>query len=176
MSAYSDSAAGPNPGRCQGRGSRASWHPVELIAMVLGFMMFWPIGLAILALKMWQRKTGESGDLAGVARTAYARTEGFAQDMARNWGRNGPVWQGRPAAAGTGFGRTGNTAFDDWRASELAKLEEQRRKLVESEREFAEHIDGLRRARDREEFERFMQARGHSARSGDDTLTPHTGA
>ena len=54
---------------------------------------------------------------------------------------------------------TGNTAFDDWRAGELSRLEEERRKLEDAEREFAEHIDQLRRARDREEFDRFMNAR-----------------
>ena len=158
MSGFSNSATDSGSGRCNS--GRARWHPVELIAMILGFMMYWPVGLAILGLKMWQRKTGEPGDLAGVARTAYARTEGFAQDFARQWGGRGRAWPAAASAAGSGFGRTGNSAFDDWRSSELAKLEEQRRKLVEAEREFSDHIDGLRRARDREEFERFMQARG----------------
>ncbi|MGQ3354907.1 MAG: DUF2852 domain-containing protein [Phreatobacter sp.] len=29
------------------------WHPVELAAMIVGFVLFWPIGLAILAWKKW---------------------------------------------------------------------------------------------------------------------------
>jgi len=29
------------------------WHPVELTAMIVGFVLFWPIGLAILAWKKW---------------------------------------------------------------------------------------------------------------------------
>ena len=33
------------------------------------------------------------------------------------------------------------------------------RLLVQAERDFAEHLDKLRRARDREEFERFMNER-----------------
>ena len=59
-------------------------------------------------------------------------------------------------AAGFGMGSTGNRAFDEWRATELARLEEERQKLVAAEREFAEFMENLRHARDREEFERFM--------------------
>jgi len=59
-------------------------------------------------------------------------------------------------ASGFGMGSTGNRAFDEWRATELARLEEERQKLVAAEREFAEFMENLRHARDREEFERFM--------------------
>ncbi|VFU09125.1 conserved protein of unknown function [Methylocella tundrae] len=58
-----------------------------------------------------------------------------------------------------GFGSSGNRAFDEWREGELARLEEERRKLVAAEREFAEFLENLRHARDREEFDRFMQER-----------------
>src|ERR1700716_1230377 len=61
-------------------------------------------------------------------------------------------------ASGFGMGSTGNRAFDEWRATELARLEEERQKLVAAEREFAEFMENLRHARDREEFERFMDA------------------
>ena len=161
--------------RCgyRGRGQRQPWHPVELIAMILGFMIFWPIGLAILALKMWQRKTGEPGDLASMARNAYARSEDWAQNATRGWSSGGSAWarnaastaQGFASGQGFGMGRTGNSAFDDWRASELAKLEEERKRLADAEREFADHIEGLRRSRDREEFDRFMAARSTVTRT-----------
>ena len=65
------------------------------------------------------------------------------------------------------MGSTGNRAFDEWRATELARLEEERQKLVAAEREFAEFMENLRQARDREEFERFMdQHRNQRAPSG----------
>ena len=47
-------------------------------------------------------------------------------------------------------------AFDEWRQAELARLDEERRKLDEAQREFAEYVEAIRRAKDREEFERFM--------------------
>ena len=37
-------------------GSR--WTAFEIIAMVLGFVVFWPIGLAILGYKFWQSRNG----------------------------------------------------------------------------------------------------------------------
>ena len=145
-------------GRC---GGNYRWRPLELMAMVLGFIVFWPIGLAILGFKMWQRRSGYQGDLAtfaqekaDLARNACRSWQGEARDTQRRW-RGG--WQS--GGFGGGMRPTGNTAFDDWRAGELSRLEEERRKLEDAEREFAEHIDQLRRARDREEFDRFMNAR-----------------
>ena len=44
-------------------GCGLGWKPIELVAMILGFIVFWPIGLAILFAKMWQRKHGYSGDI-----------------------------------------------------------------------------------------------------------------
>ena len=54
---------------------------------------------------------------------------------------------------------TGNAAFNEWRTTELARLDEERRKLDEAQREFSEYVDAIRRAKDREEFDRFMAER-----------------
>ncbi|BBU60961.1 hypothetical protein MSC49_08960 [Methylosinus sp. C49] len=129
------------------------WKPLELLAMVLGFIVFWPIGLAIVLFKVWQRKMGYEGDLFAFAQERAADVQARWKDAT---GQPGPTGGWR----GPGFMRSsGNVAFDDWRESELARLEEERRKLAEAEREFAEHIEELRRARDRAEFESFMRAR-----------------
>lgn len=47
---------------------------------------------------------------------------------------------------------TGNVAFDDYREEVLRKLEEEREA-------FDEYLRDLRRAKDREEFESFLEAR-----------------
>ncbi|MBY6240847.1 DUF2852 domain-containing protein [Methylosinus sp. Sm6] len=150
----SPSGAGFDPherfGGC-GRGFK----PVELFAIILGFIVFWPIGLAILLFKVWQRKFGYEGDV-------FAFAQERAADLQARW-REATGQSRSEGWRGPGFMRSsGNVAFDDWRESELARLEEERRKLAEAEREFAEHIEELRRARDREEFESFMRARGRS--------------
>jgi biopolymer transport protein ExbB/TolQ len=120
------------------------WRPFELAALVIGFAMWWPLGLAVIALKIAQRRGYAVEGLYARAQDAFSRARPFAQGP-RQW---------QPFAAGTG-----NSAFDDWRNAELAKLEEERRKLDAAHKAFADHLDNLRRARDREEFESFMAAR-----------------
>ena len=58
--------------------------------------------------------------------------------------------------------RTGNVAFDDWREKELERLVEERRKLDEMLEEFDDYARELRRAKDQEEFDRFMSDRARS--------------
>ena len=122
----------------------ARWTPIELLAMILGFVVFWPIGLAVLAFKFWQRKSGYQGDLGTAAQEKW-------QDARSAF--SGP-WGARAS-----WRSSGNLAFDEWRAAEIARLEEERRKLEEAHREFAAFVENIRRAKDREEFERFMNER-----------------
>src|SRR5580700_3335102 len=35
-----------------------TWHPGWIVLMVLGFIFWWPVGLAILAFTLWSRKMG----------------------------------------------------------------------------------------------------------------------
>ena len=58
-----------------------------------------------------------------------------------------------------GFAGSGNAAFDEYRRRELERLEEERRRLVEEAKAFAEFVEELKRAKDREEFDAFMQKR-----------------
>jgi Protein of unknown function (DUF2852) len=141
------------------------WKPVEILAMVLGFIVYWPIGLAVLAWKFWQKKSGYPGDIISFGREKWEKWASWV-NWARGsggWGFAGNNW----AASGSGMASTGNRAFDEWRTTELARLEEERRKLVAAEREFAEFMENLRHARDREEFVRFMdEHRNRQAPSG----------
>jgi hypothetical protein len=135
-------------GRPRGCGA-SRWTGFELIAMILGFIVFWPIGLAILAYKFWQRKNGGE-DLQSFALGKWR--EARSAMASGPWSQGAPWSGGRPSSSG-------NAAFDDWKAAELARLEQERRRLEEAHREFAEYLDNVRKAKDREEFERFMNAR-----------------
>ena len=55
-------------------------------------------------------------------------------------------------------------AFDDWRAKELERIEEERRKLDEMREQFDDYLRELRRAKDQEEFDRFMAERKASGK------------
>ena len=122
---------------------RPAWTPATIALMVIGFMVFWPLGFAMLAYILW-------GD----------RLDDFKGEVNRKTDR---MFAGcrrtRHNGFNRGFDRTGNVAFDDWREKELERLAEERRKLDEMRGEFDEYARELRRAKDQEEFDRFMNAR-----------------
>ena len=123
---------------------RPAWTPATIAMMVIGFMLYWPLGLAMIAYILW----GE-------------RLEVFRKDVNRSTDR---IFSGLSRSRGMPFaaaaaGRTGNVAFDDWREKELARLDEERQKLHEASAEFEAYARELRRAKDSEEFERFMARR-----------------
>jgi hypothetical protein len=123
---------------------RPDWTPATIALMVLGFVVFWPLGLAMLAYIIF-------GDrLKGFKRDANATVDGVFSSVKRGCARGG--------FRGPQF-RTGNVAFDDWRDAELARLEEERRKLDEMREEFDDYVRELRRAKDQDEFDRFMRDR-----------------
>ncbi len=139
---------------------RPAWTPATIALMVVGFMVFWPLSFAMLAYIIW-------GDrLDGFKRDVNRATDGIfagcrrGSDRAARWGNGG----GRAA-------RTGNVAFDDWRDKELDRLAEERRKLDEAIAEFDDYARELRRAKDQEEFDRFMASRNRPAETGQ-TQTP----
>jgi hypothetical protein len=132
--------------------------------MVIGFVVFWPLGLAMLAYIIW-------GDrLDGFKRDVNRATDGIfagcrrGADRAQRWG-NGRT-------SGRHYGSTGNVAFDDWREKELERLAEERRRLDETLAEFDEYARELRRAKDQDEFDRFMANRSRTTPARTDNAKP----
>jgi hypothetical protein len=120
---------------------KPEWSPVTIALMVLGFIVFWPLGLAMLAYILWGEYFGGSSEKA----ESWVRKQ---KDWARNRRHRHGNWQ-----------MSGNAAFDDYRSEQLKRLEEERRRLDEEVREFQDYMHNLRKARDREEFDRFMRDR-----------------
>jgi hypothetical protein len=116
---------------------------------VLGFALWWPIGLAALAFFLWSRTMG-----CGHHRRMHDWHERGVEEFCSfaGWRR------GHRRAAPS----TGNRAFDDYRAETLRRLED-------DQKQFAEFLDHLRRAKDQAEFEQFMADR---ATRRDDRETP----
>ncbi len=121
---------------------RPGWTPVTIGLMVLGFVAFWPLGLAMLAYILW-------GD----------RFQGMMRDARDQWQASPLKGAMNQMNTGAAYGHTGNVAFDDYRAAEIKRLEEERAKLDRMRDEFDEFLTDLRRAKDQEEFDRFMSAR-----------------
>lgn len=116
--------------------------PAWIALMVLGFVVFWPVGLALLAYLIWSGRMGCRHE-RGAGRWQF---EDRARDFAgRHWGRV----RLRPS---------GNSAFDEYREATLRRLEEEHE-------EFKTFLDQLRHARDKAEFDQFMTERRRQADS-----------
>jgi hypothetical protein len=107
--------------------------PAWIALVVLGFIVWWPLGLATLAYVIGSGRMG-----------CWSH---------RNAGR----WHqpdGAPFAAGWWKDQrsSGNRAFDEYRAETLRRLEEE-------QREFREFLERLRAAKDKAEFDQFMAER-----------------
>jgi len=117
---------------------RPAWTPATIALMVVGFMLFWPLGLAMLAYILWGDRLPE------FKRGVNRKTDGLFANCRK---------------ASRSYSMTGNVAFDEWRQKELERLEEERRRLDAMRDEFDEYARELRRAKDQEEFDRFMRER-----------------
>lgn len=131
---------------------RPDWTPATIALMVLGFVVFWPLGLAMLAYiifgdRLRNFKKDANDNLDGMFASCRSKFRG---------GRRSKFRGGRGHAFRS---TTGNVAFDDWRDAELARLDEERRKLDEMREQFDAYSRELRRAKDQEEFDRFMRER-----------------
>lgn len=150
----------PNAAPAGEYSARPRWRFLEVAAIVVGFMLSWVVGLTLLLVKLWRNRQGYGTDMITAARGAFEENVMKRwPEMTRGWGCRP---QRAPAARDWGFAAfrsSGNSAFDEWREGELARLEEERRKLEAAEREFTDYIESLRRAKDRDEFERFMRDR-----------------
>jgi len=126
---------------------RPAWTPATIAMMIIGFMIFWPLGLAVIAYILWGDRLDQFKSEVNRATDGFAN--GFSGRCSRN-ARRANSWHRAPS---------GNVAFDDWREAELQRLDEERQKLDEMRREFEEYSRELRRAKDQQDFDRFMNDR-----------------
>ena len=106
--------------------------PAWITAMILGFILWWPIGLGVLAYLIW------SGRMGCGNRTQW---KNYLATEARRFGGGMST-----------FRSTGNRAFDDYREETLRRLEEEAN-------EFQAFLQRLRHAKDKAEFDQFMAER-----------------
>jgi len=100
-----------------------------IAAMVLGFVFFWPIGLAFLAYMIWSKRM-------------------FDKSCSRrgSWTKHGM----------SAMRTTGNSAFDAYKTETLRRLEQE-------QHEFESFLERLREAKDKAEFDQFMEDRARQA-------------
>ncbi|MCP3970978.1 MAG: DUF2852 domain-containing protein [Rhodobacteraceae bacterium] len=101
-----------------------------IAAMVLGFVVFWPVGLALLAYMIWGKQ---------MFKGACAHRRNAHHAMARHR-----------------FTTSGNAAFDSYKAETLRRLEDE-------QDAFEAFLQRLREAKDKAEFDDFMDERAKAA-------------
>ncbi len=124
--------------------------PAWIALTVLGFMAWWPLGLAVLAFSI------------GSGRMGCRSPRDFAQwqDRGRDAFRSafGDRWS-------RGFSSSGNAAFDEYRQETLRRLEEE-------QRDFRSFLERLRQAKDKAEFDQFMADRRSRAAGSSEPSEP----
>ena len=107
--------------------------PAWIALMLLGFIYWWPVGLATLAF------------LIGSGRMSSWKSVGMSR-----W--HGGMDQMRTAGTWWQPSRSGNQAFDEYRTETLRRLEDE-------QHEFQDFLRRLRQAKDKAEFDQFMAER-----------------
>ena len=123
--------------------------PIWIAAMVMGFIVFWPLGLAILAYTVGSRRWGRRGMGSGQWHNTAATPQPAGAGAWGKWGDWPTPWNQaqRPPAP-----PSGNAAFDEYRSETLRRLEDE-------QKEFVDYLERLRRAKDKAEFDQFMADR-----------------
>jgi hypothetical protein len=117
--------------------------PAWVALIVLSFIVFWPLGLAILIFTIWSGRMACGHHHYGHWENKMERMQA-KMDRLRDRMHGGGFW-GQPPSSG-------NRAFDEYRSETLKRLEEE-------QREFREFLDRLRFAKDKTEFDQFMAER-----------------
>ena len=120
---------------------RKAW----IAAMVLGFIIFWPVGLALLAYMIWGKQMFSKS-------CGPRRDDGDGRVHDQHWGRH--------ASRAT----SGNTAFDSYKAEALRRLEEE-------QEAFEAFLQRLRNSKDKSEFDTFMDERARANQATDAATT-----
>lgn len=121
--------------------------PAWIVLMILGFVFFWPVGLAILAYMIMSGRMGCNH---------YGRNNAMHDEWhahKRKWAEK--VRQRCMNHRNTGHS-SGNAAFDAYKTETLKRLEDE-------QQEFTGFLDRLRQSKDKAEFDQFMAERRNSS-------------
>lgn len=129
--------------------------PAWIGATVLGFIAAWPVGVGLLGWSLWtgkfKRNTFNEGNP-----TMFCRSARKSRHDART------VFQ-------TAFRSSGNTAFDSYKTETL-------KRLLSEQEAFEAFLGRLREAKDKQEFDRFMEERATQVNQPADEAEVETSA
>jgi len=125
--------------RCRQHGSNrcGNWSAINIAAMILGFVVFWPVGLLIMFSNMSGR---DVKDLPKEIRDLWTGLTG-------SWNRN------------DGFSKSDysdNDVFNEYQQTQYDRIHEIKEEIKARSRSFKEFRANLKRRANEEEFNRFM--------------------
>ena len=123
-----------------------------IVAMILGFVFFWPVGLAILAYMIWSKRMFGRSSSCG----SWGRHSHHHSHSREDWEAMKDTWRNM----GSTMRPTGNAAFDAYKAETIKRLQD-------DQQAFETFLQRLRQAKDKSEFDAFMDDRAKAARAGD---------
>jgi len=117
------------------RGScKGNWSPMNIGAMVVGFVLFWPIGLVLL---YWNIKGRDVRDLPNAVKQQWSRV----------------FTQGKCSAGAS----SDNVVFNEYQQTQYDRIHEIKEEINERNQHFQAFRDEAKRREDQEEFDRFMK-------------------
>ena len=119
---------------------RKAW----IVAMILGFIFAWPVGLGLLAYMIWSKRMFNRN---------CAMKSANMSERGGPWARHG----GGMGFSGP-FRSSGNAAFDAYKSDTI-------RRLQEEQDAFEAFLQRLRDAKDKSEFDSFMSDRAKQAQA-----------
>ncbi|MEZ5454443.1 MAG: DUF2852 domain-containing protein [Thiothrix sp.] len=135
------SSSSPNEGGCchhwRGRGfhpKRGNWSCFNIFAMVLGFVLFWPIGLVIL---FWILKGNNVRDLPQAIQGKWRSFNGKSSGKAHH-------------------AASDNTVFNEYQQTQWDRIQEIETEIHERDQRFGKFRDDAKRRADEQEFRDFM--------------------
>ncbi len=142
---------------------RGAW----IAVMIVAFVVFWPAGLALLVYMIWSGRMGcrhhywdESMKDEFRKRREEMRDEW--RSRREEWHQAKRAWRDEMKdhwhASRRATESSGNAAFDEYKAETLKRLEDE-------QAEFDDFLANLRKARDKAEFDQFMQSRNSAPKT-----------
>ena len=132
-SATSVNESGNRPwGPCSGRARKGNWSTANIVAMVLSFVIFWPLGLFVL---FWILSGREAMQLPGVIKNKWREFTGKSGSFGEN---------------------NANTVFNEFQQTQYDRINEIKHEIKARSERFKEFRDDAQRRADQEEFNQFM--------------------
>ena len=141
MTCYSDSTGTTTQGRSRdgrrnGQRCGGNWSGLNIAAMVVGFVLFWPVGLFVLFWIITGRDVQELPDaIRGL------------------WSRINDAWRGNGSDSGA---TTENVVFNEFQQAQYERIREIKDEVKERARRFRDFRARVKRRADEEEFDQFM--------------------